>query len=501
MTTHPQIGDVIAEKYLIEAELGRGGMGTVFSATHLMTGRRFALKWMNVNEVRDAEGRERFIREFQTSGSIVHANVRAVLDVGTLEDSLFIVMEYLEGESLAEHIARGPMRPSECVPILLDAMRGVAAAHQRDIVHRDLKPDNIFLCHSPGRSEREIKVLDFGILKAINARAQFLPTITARGTTVGTPPYMAPEQVMALPTVDHRADIYAFGVILYEALSGTLPFYETSRVRLAERIVKGHAPPLSQRISGLPAGLEAVVMRALEREPSARYPSLSEFASALAPWATNGMRHLETAPFHAPAVFDVPPTAAPATTRIDWRSAPPAEPTPTGRRRPNWSAPTERFQVPPSKRVDARSLWLAVLVLITGLLATLALMRQPPPARRSAPVANIAARGPAILRPAPQPGTTGPPAASPVVAAEPAPEHPVAAPPPAAPSPPPPAAARDERVRTPVPPRASPAAQPRVQPRAAQTSVDVQRPPAATRARPPTRSTSRRTSGVSLSDF
>jgi tRNA A-37 threonylcarbamoyl transferase component Bud32 len=281
----PNIGDIVADKYRIERKLGGGGMGTVFAATHLMTGRRFAVKWMNTRAVQDSAARERFIREFQAAGAIDHANVVAVLDAGSQDGSLYIVMEYLEGESLARKIARGPMAPDECVPIVVEAMRGVAAAHRLDIVHRDLKPDNIFVCDGPERTGLTVKVLDFGVMKPVNARAQELPTITARGMAVGTPPYMAPEQVLALQSIDHRVDIYAFGVILYEALSGRLPFADATGLVLLERIVRGGAPALSKFVPGVPIGLEATVMRALSRDPRRRFQQLADFAACLRPWA------------------------------------------------------------------------------------------------------------------------------------------------------------------------------------------------------------------------
>jgi serine/threonine-protein kinase len=285
---YPQIGDIIADKYRIERRLGGGGMGTVFSATHLMTGRRFALKWMNTRAAYDNAARERFIREFQVAGSIMHANVAAVLDVGSREGALYIVMEYLEGESLGARIARGgPMAPADCVPIIVEAMRGVAAAHRIDIVHRDLKPDNIFICASPGRSGYDVKVLDFGVMKPVNERAEQMPTITARGMAVGTPPYMAPEQVLALPSMDHRIDIYAFGVILYEALSARLPYADVKGMQLLERIVRGGPPALSRAAAGVPIGLEATVMRALQKDPRRRFASLEDFAACLQPWAAS----------------------------------------------------------------------------------------------------------------------------------------------------------------------------------------------------------------------
>jgi eukaryotic-like serine/threonine-protein kinase len=133
----PRIGDVIADKYRIERRLGGGGMGTVFAATHLMTGRRFAIKWMNTRLGHDTAARERFIREFQAAGSIDHPNVVATLDVGSHDGTLYIVMEYLEGESLGRKIARGRMAPSDCVPIVVEAMGGVGGAPRRGIVPSD----------------------------------------------------------------------------------------------------------------------------------------------------------------------------------------------------------------------------------------------------------------------------------------------------------------------------------------------------------------------------
>ena len=333
----PQIGDVIGDKYRIERKLGGGGMGTVFSATHLMTGRRFALKWMNSRVAADTAARERFIREFQAAGSIDHANVVAVLDVGSRDGALYIVMEYLEGESLGARIARGALAPSECVPIVVEAMRGVAAAHRMDIVHRDLKPDNIFICQNSGRHGLDVKVLDFGVAKGMNERATQMPTITARGMAVGTPPYMAPEQVLALPSMDHRVDIYAFGVILYEALSGQLPFAGVNGMLLLERIVRGGPPQLSQVVSGVPVGLEATVMRALSRDPRRRFGHLAEFAACLQPWAAGAgafgdvvsVRLRESVP-DAPRASNEPwasrPSNEPWTSRTSRASNEPPEP-------------------------------------------------------------------------------------------------------------------------------------------------------------------------------
>ncbi len=374
-TRIPRPGDVIADKYRIDRKLGDGGMGTVFCATHLMTGRRFALKWMNAAVEDDDAGRERFIREFQTAGSIMHANVAAVLDVGMQGTSLFIIMEYLEGESLAERIARRPMQATECVPILIEAMRGVAAAHSHDIIHRDLKPENIFICKSPGRPHLEIKVLDFGIVKAVNARADVLPTITQRGIAVGTPPYMAPEQVLALPTIDRRADIYAFGVILYEALSGRLPYAPLTGMRLLQRIVEGTPPPLSQVMPNLPHGLDAVVMRALARNPADRYPSLHAFSDRLLPWA-GGVRRITPGKPEELGRFVPPPEPTPLTAADLPKPKPPAQP---AQRNDSaiWHMPTQRFklsELPKPERARRRrkienGLAVAAVVTLLGSLA------------------------------------------------------------------------------------------------------------------------------------
>ena len=296
----PELSDVVASKYRIERQIGSGGMGTVFCATHLMTGRRFALKWMNPDVARDEAARERFIREFQTAGSIMHPNVAAVLDVGTHGDSLFIVMEYLEGEPLSARIAAGPMAPGECIPIVLEAMSGVAAAHERGMVHRDLKPDNIFVCRGPQGEQREAKVLDFGIVKAIDERHQTMPAITQRGAIIGTPPYMAPEQVLGLEGVDHRVDVYAFGVILYEALSGRLPFTAQTVTALMVKIATEAAPPLASLVRDLPPGLEAVVMKALARAPQDRHATLEGFARALKAFAKPRSIATPSFPLRAP---------------------------------------------------------------------------------------------------------------------------------------------------------------------------------------------------------
>lgn len=281
----PQIGSVIADKYRLERVLGSSGMGTVFSSLHLMTGRRAALRWMNAPASEGAEGLERFIREFQVAAGIVHANVAEVLDAGTQGGGLYIVLEYLEGEPLAARVARGPMPASECVPIVVQAMQGIAAGHRLGVVHRDLRPENIFICMDPEREGSEIKVLDFGVMQAANACASRPPTFADLAAAVGTPAYMAPEQVLGQSAQDLRVDVYALGVILYHALSGRPPFSAETGTRLLERIAAGSPPPLWSVAPLLPDGLSKVVMRALQRDPERRYPSVDDFAAALFPWA------------------------------------------------------------------------------------------------------------------------------------------------------------------------------------------------------------------------
>ena len=283
----PQPGDVIADKYRVEREIGSGGMGTVFEVTHLVTHRRFAIKWLDPALATSAEATQRFIREAQIAGSFDHPNVVEVYDLGILNGAYFMLMELLEGESLAARIVReGPIHPRDAFDVMFPCLKAVAAAHVAGIIHRDLKPANIFLCHATSDSPATVKVLDFGISKLIANSPTVDPMRTKTGAIMGTPHYMAPEQMRG-QHIDQRVDIYALGVTLYEVLSGRRPFDANSYPELVLKIVGDPVVPLDRLVPGLPRGLSSVVARAMARDPADRFANVHALLSALAPFRLN----------------------------------------------------------------------------------------------------------------------------------------------------------------------------------------------------------------------
>jgi eukaryotic-like serine/threonine-protein kinase len=286
----PKVGDIIADKYEIEKVIGEGGMGAVFAATHKLTGKRVAMKWMLPELARDEDAVHRFMREAQAAGRINHPNVVDVYDVGKHDDSFFIVMEYLSGEPLTAALNRQNLSIGEVLDLMLPAMRGVAAAHRQGVVHRDLKPDNIFLAIEEGQPAVP-KVLDFGISKVASSEGQVNPRLTKTGAVVGTPYYMCPEAIRGSNTVDKRADVYAFGVILYEAFTGKVPFDADTYSALILEIATGTARHVRELLPDFPPELGDIVMKAMAREVNERFQDLESLGAALEPFAaTAGLR-------------------------------------------------------------------------------------------------------------------------------------------------------------------------------------------------------------------
>ena len=312
----PDIGDVVADKYRIESMIGEGGMGAVFAASHALTGKRVALKWLRPELAANEAAVRRFMREAQAAGRIDHPNVVDIYDVGQHQGSTFLVMEFLLGEPLSARVARGPIDLDEALALLLPAMRGVSAAHSMGVVHRDLKPDNIFLCRGPDGAVREPKVLDFGISKVSSGDGQNL-RLTRTGAVMGTPYYMSPEQIRDSAEIDQRTDVYGFGVILYETLTGRVPFDGESYSSLVLQIATGTPPPLRQLLPGVPIALEKVVQKAMAREQTDRYADVATLVRALEPfaggmWSTErrdptGGRRLKALESTTPFVSEGPP--------------------------------------------------------------------------------------------------------------------------------------------------------------------------------------------------
>ncbi|MFO0695729.1 MAG: serine/threonine-protein kinase [Polyangiales bacterium] len=269
-------GTLVAGRFRIVRELGRGGMARVLEAEDLVNGRRIALKLLKADIEHHGEAMERFRREGEFLLSLRHPAIVGVELSGQLPDGrLYLVMELLRGETLGARMKRGRMDPDELSPILAGAAVGLSAAHRAGVVHRDLKPDNVYLAQNLGDRSLQVKLLDFGISK-IDGRA----TLTRTGQVLGTPRYMAPEQLAAERDLDGRTDVYALGVILYEALAGVPPFPATNPSDLIVSILHGKVVPLRAHRPELPAELEAVVMRAMARSREARYGTATELAEA-----------------------------------------------------------------------------------------------------------------------------------------------------------------------------------------------------------------------------
>ena len=274
-----QLTEALGPGYSIERELGGGGMSRVFVAFDEALQRRVAVKVMP-EHLAASVSVDRFKREILLSAGLQHPHIVGVLSAGEAAGLPFFVMPYVEGESLGKCIHdKGAMSVRETVSILKDVARALAYAHERGVVHRDIKPHNILLAGGAAT------VTDFGVAKALSSARRSNPeshgTLTGTGTSLGTPLYMAPEQAAADPDVDHRADIYAFGITAYEMLSGHPPFFGLApRALLAARMTADPAPLASVR-DGIPPALDDLIMRCLRREPTDRPQSALELLAAL----------------------------------------------------------------------------------------------------------------------------------------------------------------------------------------------------------------------------
>ena len=275
------VGRVISDKYGVRAIIGEGGMGAVYEAEHLQIGRLVAVKVLHPKESQKPEAVTRLEHEARVAGRIGHPNICEVYDIGRLPDgSPYLVMERLHGGTLAERIQQlGVVPPHEVVDIVLQVLSALVTAHERGIMHRDLKPENIFLSQRSGMLP-VAKLLDFGISKACGVEGMALD-LTQPGMVMGTPYYMAPEQARGDRQLDSRVDLWAVGVILYEALSGHRPFVAKNYNALLVQILTAGHRPLSERNPALPTKLSRIIDKALAKDREQRFQSATEFLDAL----------------------------------------------------------------------------------------------------------------------------------------------------------------------------------------------------------------------------
>ncbi len=260
----PRIGTTIAGRYLVENVIGEGGMATVYAAHHKLVDRPCAIKIMNPNFAKNEVIRERFRREAKAAQKLAHPNIIEIFDQGESPDGLvYLVMELLRGETIADLLDAGRVPVPRTLPIAIQIARALARAHDLEVIHRDLKPENIFIAKDVDGDDL-VKILDFGI-----ARSMQDVRLTGAGEVFGTPQYMAPERITSIDA-GPSADLYAFGVILYEMLAGQLPFEANDVTSYFLKHLKEQPRPLRDLVSGIPEPLERLVMELLEKDPKDR---------------------------------------------------------------------------------------------------------------------------------------------------------------------------------------------------------------------------------------
>ncbi|HEX2568874.1 MAG TPA: serine/threonine-protein kinase [Polyangia bacterium] len=278
------IGTTVDGRYLIEAKLGEGGMGVVYAARHAIIDKRVAMKVLKAEAQDDPTAGPRFIQEAKSASKVRHLNIVDITDFGMLVDgSAYFVMEFLDGHTLGQALRKGPLAPARVIHIASQIARGLQAAHQNGVIHRDLKPDNIFLLSRDGISDF-VKIVDFGIalLEERGAPASSGPRLTQVGMVLGTPEYMAPERATGKES-DHRVDQYALGCIMYEMLTGDVPYRADDSSSTLHKHVFDPIVPLHKKRPDLriPLVLDALVVRAMAKNPTDRFSGMKELLEAL----------------------------------------------------------------------------------------------------------------------------------------------------------------------------------------------------------------------------
>jgi serine/threonine protein kinase len=416
-------GAVLVGRYRLEEIIGVGGMGSVWSATHLGLNQQIALKLVSSAFARSSDALRRFDNEAKAAAKIKSRHVPQVYDNGVLEDGTpFLAMELLHGETLFSRIHRGgPVPLPEAVRIIEQCCRALGRAHSLGIIHRDIKPENIYLAQSVDDDAYVTKVLDFGIAKITSLEAGEQST-TRTGTLLGTPMFMSPEQARGLRTIDHRTDLYSLGLVSYMMFTGNVAFGGETLGQLLLQICAEPLPSLLSGASWLPPAMEGWFQKACARDPEHRFPTAQafvdsmRFAGGLSAGAEQSGSYVPVPPISQPAVGSVGRPAGP----VDLRFAPTASdisaprPLPVPAMTPSTTAAVS-FEggVPPAPQGRGRMVVIgaaAAFVVLIASVGVFALTRHAPAAASAPPVAALPSSQPtpavslsAIVTPAPTP--------------------------------------------------------------------------------------------------
>jgi hypothetical protein len=293
-------GQILDGKYRIVRLIGEGGMGAVFEGENTRIQRRVAIKVVHAAYAADTAVMARFQREAQAAGRIGNDHILEVLDLGALPDgSQYMVLEFLDGEPLSARIERlGRLTPKELAPLVVQMLKGLGAAHGAGIFHRDLKPDNLFILKEKAGRADFVKIIDFGISKFQPLSGDAM-NMTSTGAVMGTPYYMSPEQASGSRAVDARSDLYSMGVILYECVTGHVPFDGDTFNQLMFKIVLSDAPSPVDAVPDLDPAFASIIMKAMVKDVGQRFQTAEEFSKAVTAWVESGA-----------AVASVPPLDA-----------------------------------------------------------------------------------------------------------------------------------------------------------------------------------------------